>query len=338
MKLLVIGGGRFVGHHVVEAACARGDEVTVFNRGMTRDTWPAGVRVLIGDRRGDLTPLARGSWDAVVDTCGYLPAEVARMAAALSGRFGRYVFISTISVYADFRQPVDESAPLARIDDADTSVVDGRTYGPLKALCEAALRRELGGRDLQRALCLRPGLIVGPGDPTDRFTYWPLRLARSVDGGPVLAPGRPQEPVQCIDARDLAAFVLHAIGQELRGAFNVASPAGRWTFGELLHTCAAEAGAGAVPLVWAASERLEALGVQPWLDLPLWLPAQGEHAAFMQVNCEAAQRAGLQVRPLAETVHDTLAWHRSLPGEQQASLRVGISAEREAELLAALAG
>ncbi len=282
MKLLVIGGGRFVGHHVVEAACARGDEVTVFNRGMTRDVWPAGVHVLIGDRRGDLSALARGSWDAVVDTCGYPPAEVARMAAALTGRIGRYVFISTISVYADFSQPVDESAPLGQIADAGTSVVDGRTYGPLKALCEAALRQQFGSRDTQRVLCLRPGLIVGPDDPTDRFTYWPLRLARAVDGGPVLAPGTAQAPVQCIDVRDLAAFVLDAIGQGLAGTFNVASPAGQWTFGELLRLCAAEAGAGAgaAPIVWSPSERLEALGVQPWLDLPLWLPALGEYACL----------------------------------------------------------
>lgn len=330
MHWLIIGGTRFLGRHLVEAALARGDEVTLFNRGQSAAAPPPGVEWRQGDRRAELSALATGQWDAVVDTCGYLPGEVARMAAMLHGRVGRYVFISSISAYAGSARPNDEDAPLATTDTPDTEVVDGSTYGPLKALCEAAATARFG----DRTLLVRPGLIVGPHDPTQRFTYWPARFGRAKDGDEVLAPGAPEAPIQYIDVRDLAAFVLEAAAAGQQGAFNAISPPQRWHWGELLQACADAAGCR--PAVqWADEAWLQAQGVAPWSDLPLWVPAEGEQAAFMLQPARRAEAAGLRHRPLAETVADTLAWWRSLPADQQAFTRAGLSPEREAALLRA---
>jgi 2'-hydroxyisoflavone reductase len=238
MKLLVIGGSQFVGRHLVHAAAARGDRVTVFNRGRTAAVWPAGVEVRQGDRKANLSTLAGGRWDAVVDTCGLRPRDVARTVAALSGRVDRYAFISSVSVYAVFARPNDESSGLGRIDDAEGEVIDGRTYGPLKAQCEQAVAACLG----DRALLIRPGLIVGPHDPTQRFTYWPARVARAATGESILVPGAARAAVQFIDARDLAAFVLRAIDDGRAGTYNVVSPPRALSMGQDLDACAAAAG------------------------------------------------------------------------------------------------
>lgn len=331
MKLLVIGGSQFVGRHLVAAAAARGDEVTVFNRGQTATAWPAGVELRRGDRQADLSGLAIGAWDAVVDTCGYLPRDLARMADALQGRVGRFVFISSVSVYADFTRPNDEGGALGRIDDADTEVVDGRSYGPLKALCEQTVTTRFG----DRALLIRPGLVVGPHDPTQRFSYWPARVARAAAGEAVLAPGAADHAVQFVDARDLAAFVLRAIDAGRSGPFNVASAPRELTMGAVLEACATAAGTRP-RWHWASGEQIAHCGLKPWIDLPLWLPAAGEHAAFALTDTAAAQAAGLAIRPLAQTVADTLAWYRGLPPQQQAFTRAGLSAERGAAALAAL--
>lgn len=331
MKLLVIGGSQFVGRHLVEQALTRGDQVTVFNRGKTATALPPAVEQRRGDRKGDLAALAEGRWDAVVDTCGYLPRDVARMAACLHGRVGRYVFVSSISVYAGFEQVNHEGSALARIDDADTEVIDGRTYGPLKALCEKALVAAFG----DSALLIRPGLIVGPHDPTQRFTYWPARVARAIDGEPVLAPGTPADGIQIIDARDLVAFVLRAIDDGRSGTYNLTCPPHTATMGALLQACAEAAGCRP-QWVWVASAELERLGLAAWSDLPVWLPAEGEHAAFALADTRAAEAAGLQIRPLAHTVADTLTWYRGLAAEQQVFSKAGLSPEREAAALAAL--
>lgn len=327
MRLLVIGGTRFVGRHLVEAALARGDAVTLFNRGRSGPA-PAGVAQRTGDRRGDLSALAGGHWDAVVDTCGYLPREVAAMAAVLRGRVGRYLFVSSVSVYAATAVGNTEDDALATTDDPDTEVVDGRSYGPLKALCEAALQAALGAQ----ATVVRPGLIVGPHDPTQRFTYWPARLARAaVDGAPVLAPGRPDAPVQWIDARDLAAFLLRLIDDDRGGVFNaVGEPV---TMSALLQACARAAGVQPA-LRWVDMATLQARGLQPWTDLPLALPDDAEHAGFMRTDATRARAAGLQTRPLAQTVADTLAWWRALPPSAQGFDRAGLSPERERQALA----
>jgi 2'-hydroxyisoflavone reductase len=326
MKLLVIGGTRFLGRHVVDAAVARGDTVTVFNRGRS-GTVPAGVEQRLGDRRVDLSALAEGTWDAVVDTCGYLPREVDAMAALLHGRVGRYVFVSSVSVYASTAQANDETGALGQIDDAHTEVVDGRSYGPLKALCEAALQQRFGAQ----ALVLRPGLIVGPHDPTQRFTYWPARLGRARDGEPVLAPGRPDAAVQVIDARDLAAFTLKLLDDGAAGCFNtVGEPT---TMATVLQTCAAVAGVSP-DWRWIDMATLQARGLQPWSDLPLALPDDAEHAGFMQTDVRRALAAGLATRPLVQTVADTLAWWRGLPADLQVFDKAGLTPEREAAALA----
>ena len=331
MKLLVIGGSQFVGRHLVEAALARGDEVTVFNRGQTPATWPAAVNVRHGDRKADLAALATGEWEAVVDCCGYLPRDVARTAECLHGRVGRYVFISSISVYADFAQANNEGSRLGRIDDVDTEVVDGRTYGPLKALCEDAVTARFG----ENALLIRPGLIVGPHDPTQRFTYWPARVARATADEAVLVPGTAETLVQFIDARDLVGFVLQGIERGCSGAMNLTSAPRALTMGALLAACADAAGRRP-RWRWASAEDVEACELQPWTDLPLWVPPVGEHAAFALAETRLAQATGLRLRPLANTVADTLAWYRSLPAEQQAFTKAGLSPEREAAALAAL--
>lgn len=331
MKLLLVGGSRFVGRHLVDAALAAGHELTLFNRGLTDAPARPGVLQLRGDRRQDLSALQQGRWDAVIDTCGYLPSEVQAMARCLAGRVGRYAFVSSISAYAAFATANPEDSPLARLDGPEPAQPDAGHYGALKAGCERALTDQLG----EQALLIRPGLIVGPGDPTGRFTWWPARVARCADGDPVLVPGDPQVPVQCIDVRDLTAFVLRAIEQGCSGAYNVVAPARTWCFGELLQACATAAGV-APRWVWASAAWLQAHAVAPWMELPLWLPAEGEHAMFMQVDGRRAQRAGLQVRPLAETVRDTLAWWRALPPAQQAFESTGLRPEREQALLAAL--
>ncbi len=330
MKLLIIGGTRFVGRHLVDVALARGDAVTLFNRGVSGAA-PAGVESRRGDRSGDLSELATGAWDAVLDTCGYLPGDVARMAQTLAGRVGCYAFMSSISVYASSATPNREDSPLGVIDDIDTTTVDGRTYGPLKALCEAEVQRRFGSA----ALILRPGLIVGPHDPTQRFTYWPARLGRARDGDTVLAPGAPDTPVQLIDARDLAAFALRCLDAGTRGVFNVVSPAGRLTMGDVLAACAAAAGVSA-RFAWCDIAALQAQGLEPWSDLPLVVPTAEQ--AIMSTDATQALAAGLTSRPLAQTVADTLAWYRALPAEQQVFDKAGLSSEREAAALANAAG
>ena len=333
MRLLIIGGSVFVGRHLVVAALARGDQVTVFNRGTSTAAWPAGLDVRHGDRKADLSALAQGEWDAVVDCCGYLPRDVARMAQQLHGRVRRYVFISSISVYAESSQARDESSAVGRIDDIDTELVDSRTYGPLKALCEEAVAARFG---MAQSLLIRPGLIVGPYDPTQRFTYWPARVARAADGEPVLAPGPPDTPLQCIDVRDLVAFVLQAIDTACSGPMNATSPPGALTMGCLLEACATAAGTRP-SWCWTTPEEIEFCGLQPWSDLPVWLPAAGDDAGLHLTDTRVAQAAGLRTRAVVETVAATLAWYRTLPADQQAFTKAGLSPEREAQALARVA-
>lgn len=331
MKLLVVGGTRFVGWHLASAALARGHEVTLFNRGRA-GAGPGGARLLVGDRKADLSVLQGERWDAVLDTCAYLPRDVTRMAAALQASVGHYLLVSTVSVYASFATPNDEQSALRTIDNPDTEVVDGATYGPLKALCERAVIDQFGAA---RSTLVRPGLIVGPRDPTQRFTYWPARAARAGDGAAVLLPGRPADALQFIDARDLAEFMLGLVEAGTPGCFNATSPPGQITMGSLWEACCDAAGQRP-NAVWADAGAVERLGLKPWSDLPVWLPAQGDSAAFAHTEVGAALGAGLRIRALGETVADTLAWWHSLPADQQAFTHAGLTAEREAAARIAL--
>ncbi|HEY4646622.1 MAG TPA: SDR family oxidoreductase [Steroidobacteraceae bacterium] len=327
LRLLILGGTRFIGPHFVEAARARGHQVTLFNRGRTNPERAQNVEVLHGDRDGQLDALKGRQWDAVLDTSAFVPRIVRLSAELLAPSISQYVFVSSISVYASFARPNDESSPLGKIADETIEKVDGDTYGPLKALCERAAERALPGR----TTILRPGLIVGPDDNTDRFTYWPARVAR---GGEVMAPGTREDEIQVIDVRDLAAFTLLGIEQRIMGAFNLISPPDTFTMGGLLDACVAAARSDA-RVTWVPAGFLAAHKVEGWSDMPVWVNAVGEEAGFALTSAERALTAGLKIRPLSDTVRDTLAWHLSRPAEQQAKLKAGITPEREQEVLAA---
>jgi 2'-hydroxyisoflavone reductase len=325
-RLLLLGGTGFLGPAVVEAARARGHVVTLFHRGKTRPGLFPGVEELFGDRDGELDALRGRAWDAVVDTSGYVPRVVWQSAELLAPSVDRYLFVSSIAVYADTdRAGLDEAAPAKVLEDPASEDVP-REYGALKAACERAVEAALPGR----ALVVRPGLIVGPGDPTDRFAFWPVRLAR---GGEVLAPGDGSDPVQVVDVRDLGAFLVRLLEERATGTFNATGPAARLATRDFLAACTP---AGAAPaLIWVPVEFLEAEKVSPWTDLPAWVPARGETLGLGQIAIAKAVAAGLAFRPLADTARDTLAWWRTLPEERRARLRAGLSPGREAQVLSA---
>lgn len=327
MKLLVLGGTRFLGRHLVDAALRRGHDVTIFTRGRHNPDLFPDAEKLRGDRSGDLSALADRRWDAVVDTSGNAPAEVDATAALLADRTSHYTLISTLAVYAGFPRVVglDESAPLAELEGPLPERPGPQLIGPLKALCERALLRSLP----DRSLIVRSGLLAGPHDPTDRFTYWPRRVAR---GGEVLAPDRPNLRVQFIDARDLARWTLDGAESGRTGAYNATGPAQPLTFGELLAGCKAVTGSDAT-FTWVDEARLLETGVKPRMELPLWMP----HApGAATVDCRRALAADLRLRPLEETVADTLAWDESRPAA--APRPAGLAPDREDEVLAAVRG
>lgn len=328
MKILILGGTGFLGPHTVRAALRNGHKITLFNRGRTNPHLFPDLEKLRGDRDGDLAALEGRRWDAVVDTSGYVPRVVGLSVDKLRESAGHYVFISTISVYASLATPgIDETAPVGRIDDPRTETVDGDTYGPLKALCEDVVTRGFG----ERATVIRPGLIVGPEDPTDRFTYWPVRVAA---GGNVLAPGDGLDPVQLIDVRDLGKWIVACLEERVSGTFNANSPRGAMDMRQLLETCRTVSGSDA-RFVWASRDFLEARGVSPWSDMPVWVPRDSDFAAAADVDVSRAETAGLSVRSLASTVADTLAWFRETRGPE-AELRAGLTPARQAALLTAL--
>ena len=323
MRILVIGGTSFVGRHTVEAALARGHDVTLFNRGRTNpDLFPEAER-LVGDRDGGLAVLAGRSWDAVVDTCGYVPRVVADSARALAGSVGRYLFVSTLSVYPDDVAPgATEDTPRLGPAHPDVEEITDETYGPLKVSCE----REVVAAFPRAATIVRPGLVVGPHDPTDRFTYWVRRVD---EGGAVLAPAPPEDPVQFVDARDLAAFALLLLERSTDGVFNaVAQPV---ALGDLLEAIRRASGSDA-DVVWAPPAVLRERDVEPWSDLPLWLP---DDPGMDRFDNGRAVAAGLLPRPVEDTVRDTLEWDRSR--HRGAPLRAGLGRDRERDVLAAVA-
>jgi 2'-hydroxyisoflavone reductase len=318
MRILILGGTRFLGRHIVECALGRGHEVTLFHRGRSNpDLFPSCTTIL-GDRDGGLGALGSSRWDVAVDTCGYVPRLVSASARFLAGSVDHYVFISSISVYPDLTAAVDETSPVGSMADESVEEITWQTYGPLKVLCERALEEAMPGRGLS----VRAGLIVGPHDPTDRFTYWPSRVA---GGGTVLAPGRREAKLQFIDVRDLSGWIVNAAERRLSGPFNVTGPAEPLTMESFLACCAETAG-GEVDFTWVSDEFLTAQGVEPWMGLPLWYPG-----GDFRTNCDRAIREGLSFRPLAETVRDTLAWATTLPRDRE--WRAGIPRERERAVL-----
>lgn len=325
MKLLIIGGTVFLGRHLVDAALARGHSITLFNRGQHNPELYPEVEKLRGDRDGGLNALHDRRWDAVIDTCGYVPRVVRASAELLAGAVEHYTFISSISVYSDLSQPgMDEQAPVGTLADPTIEEVTGESYGPLKALCEQAAEAALPGR----TLIIRPGLIVGPHDGSDRFTYWPHRVAA---GGEVLAPGRAEKPVQIIDVRDLAEWTLAMVEARQKGVYNATGPEYLLAMGRVLEA-SREVSASDAHITWVGEQFLLDAGVAPWSEMPLWIPElDPSTAGFDSVDCSKAIESGLRFRPIAETVRDTLAWEATRPADH--SWRAGISREREAELL-----
>jgi len=336
MKLLILGGTRFLGRHLVTAALARDHEVTLFNRGRHSSEALTQVESIHGDRHSDLTKLEGRQWDAVVDTCGTLPRAVQAAAEVLSNSVERYVFISTQNVYADISSPgVDETSPLKtlnseQLDRANAIDTSGEPsyaemYGGLKALCERAAEEAMPGR----VLIIRPGLIVGPYDYTDRFTYW---IARVAAGGEVLAPGRPERYVQFIDVRDLAEWIIKTVERKQMGTYNANGPTESLTMQAVLDESKSVSGSNA-SFTWVSEDFLLRENVSAWSEMPLWLPEQAAPhlTGFMFINCDKATAAGLTFRPLRDTVRDILTWYRTIRADEK--LQAGIDAQKEQELL-----
>lgn len=323
-SLLILGGTGFIGPHLTEEAQRRGWKVTHFNRGKHAAGGVAGVETLIGDRNGQLEALRGRSWDAVIDDTGYVPKYV-KMSAELLAPSVRYcLYISSISAYASFATPNDEHSPLGKLADPETDKVTNDTYGPMKALCEqysAAAFRD-------RMSIVRPGYIVGPLDSTDRFTYWPVRASR---GGEMLAPGTPKDPIQVIDVRDLASFMMTLVEKRTSGIFNAVTPPRALTMGDLVTASVRASPKAGTKVAWVSEEFL----TKHDIEVPIWAPTKGEYAGASLTAIEPARAAGLKSRPLDETVRDTLAWFESLPAERRGKLRSGLDSAKEADTLRA---
>ncbi len=334
MKLLILGGTIFLGRYLVEAALGRGHEITLFNRGQHNSELYPDVEKLRGDRDGGLDALRGRRWDAVVDTSGYLPRVVRSSAELLANAVEHYTFISSVSVYPHFRSVgQDESASVGTLDDPATEEITGESYGPLKALCEQAVEHALPGR----TLVIRPGLIVGPHDYSDRFTYW---VRRAAQGGELLAPAGPDWHTQIIDVRDLAEWTLRMVERQQTGVYNAIGLEHDLTFGQLLDTCRAVSDSDA-RFTWVSEAFLLEKEVTPWSELPLWIPqSDPDMLGFSDVNCAKAIAAGLTFRDLATIVRDTLAWEATRadtaePPARALQPRAGLAHEREMELLQA---
>jgi 2'-hydroxyisoflavone reductase len=316
MRLLVLGGTQFLGRHVVEHALGAGHTVTLFNRGQTRPELFPNVEKLKGDRDGELGALAGRDFDAVVDTSGYVP-RIVRETIDQLGSIGHYAFVSSISVYADVSTPPTETSPVAVLTEPTEEWREA--YGELKAECEDVVRDRFPS-----AFVVRPGLIVGPWDPTGRFTYWPTRIA---EGGSVLVPAPPEAPAQVIDVRDLAAWILRAAENGAAGTYNAVD---RPTTREQLFETARQVSASDAELVWIDPEFLVEHEVGEWMELPLWLHAP-EYRGMLSVDPSAAFAEGLVTRPLEDTVRDTLEWVRS--GDAPADAPAGLARDKEQQVL-----
>src|SRR5881409_2876511 len=333
LRILILGGTGFTGPYQVRYALSRGHKVTTFNRGKTHPgELPNEVEQLVGDRNGKLDSLKGRQWDVVIDNPTTLPAWVRDAAQVLQGNVDRYVLISTISVYGEVKTGPDENAPTEKYEGTDPyketleAMKAGgyKTYGPLKALSEKEAEKWFPGK----TLIIRPGLIVGPRDETDRFTYWPVRIDR---GGEVLAPGTSSDPVQFIDARDLAEWTIRMAENRETGIYNATGPAKPLGIGGMLDGIK-DAEKSNADLIWVSEEFLTQQKVEPWYDMPVWT---GKDSGLALEKIDRALSKGLTFRPLAETARDTLAWFKSLPQDRQSKLRTGLTPERETQVLTA---
>lgn len=335
LKVLILGGTGFIGPHFVHALTGHGHSVTLFNRGKRDPDARQGVEQLLGDRNDNLQALEGRDWDVVIDNSGYTPAQVKLSTGLLKGHVKQYIFISSIAVYDDFQHPpILESHKLTSIGDMPQDKLADGNYGALKVLCEKVVTDAFG----KKANIIRPTYICGPGDFTDRFTYWPLRVAR---GGEMLAPGTPEDPIQFIDVRDLADFVTLCAERGTAGIFNLVTPP-RWaTMGTLLETSRKVTGADTT-FKWASTEFLmenKAIEEGMWAsqEIPIWAPPSGQSLGHGLVSSAAAEKKGLKYRSMETTIRETLEWQRGRPAEKQ-KLRSGLSEEREVELLSKLKG
>ncbi len=328
LRILILGGTGFTGPHQVRYAVARGHQVTVFNRGLRQAELPDGVEHLRGDRNiGDLKSLEGRTWDVVIDNPTTLPFWVRDAGRVLERATQHYIFISTISVYADASKPGrDENTPQLRYQGADamaeTQQAAGRLYGQLKAVSEAEAEKWFP----RKTTVIRPGLIVGPGDTTGRFTYWPVRIDR---GGEVLAPNSSEDPAQIIDARDLAEWTIRMAETKTTGIYNATGPSAPMTIGAMLDGIKTAIGSNAT-LTWVPAAFLAQHEVRGWSHLPVWMPPSADNAGFARVGIQRALDNGLTFRPLTETARATLDWYRSQPADRQVTL-LGNSIKPEKE-------
>jgi 2'-hydroxyisoflavone reductase len=325
LRILVLGGTGFIGPHQVHHARERGHTLTLFNRGQSNPGMFPGIEQLRGDRNGDLRSLEGRTWDVVIDNSGFEPQQVRDSATLLKDAVNRYLFVSTQSVYAD-RSIVNQDETGA-VGTAGVPESEWRGYGPLKALCEKELMAAMPGR----AIVVRPAVIVGPGDESDRFTYWVDRIDR---GGEVLAPGEPTDPTQCIDVRDLAEWMIRMLESGAPGTYNATGPESPLSIAELLYGIRAVT-TSRVSFTWANAAFLAEQGVRPFSNMPLWQLPTGRTAGFMRMSAARAQAQGLTYRSLAVTAKETLDWWKTLPAERRADLNAGMTPDREAEVLRA---
>ncbi len=331
LRVLILGGTGFIGPHLVTELRNAGHKLTLLNRGRRNPKLFPDIETLIGDRNGQMDAIKGRDWDVVVDNSGYTLKQVKLSTDILKGHAEHYIFVSSISAYADLTPPgIDEDYKLATLTDPNVEQITDQTYGGLKAICEKTVEQTFG----KSSAVIRPTYIVGPGDPTDRFTYWPVRVAK---GGEMLAPGSASDPVQFIDARDLAEFMRGCVERRISGSYNLCNPAGAVTIGDLLETSKRVSGAN-TKFVWAPTEFLEKNKALEGLEVPIWAPPVGETAGATLVSSARAVAQGLRFRPLETTVRDTLAWHKTRPATEQQKLRAGFTPEREAALLKALTG